>query len=184
VVGLYRIIINKYIINYANCHKLLSNDGITTQELVIDNVDGLFEGISLNARLGRDRLPRIGNAASAAKNLDEYQYIICSEIPSIADSNPYKKELQKYRIVIITSFAKLIPILTSRSDKELEKWNRFAQILLKQISEILLNARANKNTSQKEKYNNQMKAVFDFFDVPEEEVDNILKDIYSPSKKI
>ena len=178
MVGLYRIIINKYIINYANCHKILSSDGITTQELIIDKVDGLFEDISLNVKLERGRLPSIGNTASLAKNLDEYQYIICSEIPSIADSNPYKKELQKYRIIIIASFARLIRILTSRSNKELEEWNCIAQILLKRISEILLNARVNKNTRKDEKLNNQIRTVFDFFGVPEEKVDNILKDIY------
>ena len=71
------------------------------------------------------------STSSIAKNLDEYQYIVCSEVRSLPDSNPFKKELQKYRIIIMTSFAKLIPILSSLgSDKDLQEWNRFAQVLI------------------------------------------------------
>ena len=113
MVNLYQIIINKYIINDIKCHKLLSKDGITTQDLIIDKVEGLFEGIQVNTKSQRSLLPGIGIASGIVKNLDEYQYIICSEIRSIPDTNAYKKELQKSRIAIITSFAKLIPILHS-----------------------------------------------------------------------
>src|SRR5205085_881137 len=132
MVNIYQIIINKYIINDIKCHKLLSKDGITTQDLIIDKVDGLFEGTLINTKSQRALLPSIGNASGIMKNLDEYQYIICSEIRLISDINSYKKELQKYRITIIASFAKVIPILHSRSDQGLKKWNSFAQILLTQ----------------------------------------------------
>jgi len=129
--NLCQIIVNKYIINDIKCHKLLSKDGITTQDLVIDKIEGLFEGISVNVKLQRSRFASIGSTSSIAKNLDEYQYIVCSEVRSLPDSNPFKKELQKYRIIIITSFAKLIPILSSLgSDKDLQDWNRFAQVLI------------------------------------------------------
>jgi hypothetical protein len=111
------------------------------------------------------------------KNLDEYQYIVCSEIRSIPDTSPYKKELQKYRITIIASFAKLIPILRSRFDEDLKKWNYFAQILLTQISEMLVKARLNRNKYDKSN-SNLMKSMFDYFDVPEKEVDSILQSIY------
>jgi hypothetical protein len=110
--------------------------------------------------------------------LDEYQYIVCREIRSIPDINPYKKDLQKYRVLIISSFAKLIPILASlRSDKNLQEWNRFAQILLTQVSETLVKARVNHKrydgTNSK-----LMSSAFDFFGVPEEEVDRILQSVY------
>ena len=55
-------------------------------------------------------LPAIGDVASAAKNLDEYQFLICSLVPSLPDSNPSKMELQKYRVAIIAAFAKLVPL--------------------------------------------------------------------------
>ncbi len=83
----------------------------------------------------RSRFSGIGSTSSIAKNLDEYQYIICSEIQYLPDTNLFKKELQKYRIIIMASFAKLIPILSSQgSDTDLEEWNQFAQVLLTQVS--------------------------------------------------
>jgi hypothetical protein len=175
---LCQVIINKYIINDIKCRKLLSKDGITTQDLVIDKVDGLFEGIFVNTKIERRTLLGIGSTSGITKNLDEYQYIVCSEIPSIPDANPYKKELQKYRIIIIASFAKLIPILYSRSDEDLQKWNYFAQILLTQISETLVKARLNKYDKSNNNNNNFLKSMFDYFNIPEKHVDNLLQSIY------
>ena len=177
MVDLCQIIINKYIINDLKCHKLSSKDGITTQDLVIDKVEGLFEGIFMNTKIERGRLLGIGNTSGITKNLDEYQYIVCSEIRSIPDANPYKKELQKYRIIIIASFVKLIPILYSRSDKDLQKWNYFAQILLTQVSETLVKARLNKYDKANNN-NNFVKPMFDYFNIPEKHVDTILQSIY------
>jgi hypothetical protein len=93
------------------------------------------------------------------------------------DANPYKKELQKYRIIIIASFVKLIPILYSRSDKDLQKWNYFAQILLTQVSETLVKARLNKYDKANNN-NNFVKPMFDYFNIPEKHVDTILQSIY------
>src|SRR5215469_12619591 len=92
----YYRIINMYITNDRKCHKLLSNDGITSPVLTIDKVEGLFEGITVNVKFQKTRFASIGNTSSLAKNLDEYQYIVCREIRSIPDINPYKKDLQKY----------------------------------------------------------------------------------------
>jgi hypothetical protein len=110
--------------------------------------------------------------------LDEYQYIVCSEIRSIPDINPHKRELQKYRVLIIASFTKLIDILTSlSSERNLQEWNRFAQILLTQVSETLVKLRFNQKrhdgTNSK-----LMSSAYDFFGVPEEEVDRILQTVY------
>ena len=175
--NLSQIIVNKYIINDIKCHELLSKDGVTTQDLVIDNVS--FQDISVNIKLQRSRFPSIGSTSSIAKNLDEYQYIVCSEVRSLPDSNPFKKELQKYRIIIMTSFAKLIPILSSLgSDKDLQEWNRFAQVLLTQVSETLHKTRVNQKGYEKSN-SKALKSAFDFFGISEEEVDNILQNIYS-----
>jgi hypothetical protein len=64
MVRLLQAIVNKHISTVQKCHKLLSKDGITTQELVIDRLDGLFEGISVNIKLQRTRLANIGYTAS------------------------------------------------------------------------------------------------------------------------
>lgn len=174
----YFRIINRYIINDIKCHKLLSKDGITSQDLIIDRIDGLFEGVAVNVRFLRNSMASIGSTTSIAKNLDEYQHIVCSEIRSIPDSNPYKKDLQKYRVLIIASFAKLATILASlRYDKHLQEWNHFAQVLLTQISDTLVRARGNQKrydgTNSK-----LVSSAFDFFDVQEEEVDRMLQAVY------
>jgi hypothetical protein len=167
-----------YITNDRKCHKLLSNDGITSPVLTIDKVEGLFEGITVNVKFQKTRFASIGSTSSFAKNLDEYQYIVCREIRSIPDINPYKRDLQKYRVLIISAFAKLIPMLASlSSDKNLQEWNRFAQILLTQVSETLVKARVNH-----ERYDGTnsklMSSVFEFFGVPEEEVDRLIQSVY------
>lgn len=174
----YSRIINRYIINEIKCHKLLSKDGITSQDLVIERIEGLFEGIAVDVKFQRNKVASIGSTSSIAKNLDEYQFIVCSEIRSIPDSNSYKKELQKYRVLIIASFVKLIPILASlTTDKDLQEWNHFAQVLLTQISETRFNARVNQKrydgTNSK-----LVRSAFDFFGVPEEEVDRLLQAVY------
>jgi hypothetical protein len=86
--------------------------------------------------------------------------------------------LQKYRVLIVASFAKLISILASlTSDKDLQEWNHYAQVLLTQISETRFNARVNQKrydgTNSK-----LVRSAFDFFGVPEEEVERMLEAVY------
>ena len=99
----------------SSCSKLLSGDGITTSDLTIKGVHGIFGPVSIDARSAKKGVPAIGDVASAAKNLDEYQFLICSMVPSLPDSNPSKMELQKYRVAIIAAFAKLVPLLLLKS---------------------------------------------------------------------
>ena len=177
--NLCQIIVNKYIINNIKCHKLLSQDGITTQDLVIGKIEGLFESITVNVKSHRSRFASIGGTTSVAKNLDEYQYIVCSEIRSLPDSNAFKKELQKYRIIIMASFARLVRILYSLgSDKDLHEWNLFAQVLLTHVSETLRKTRANQKGYERSN-STTLRPAFDFFGISEEEVDNMLQNIYS-----
>jgi hypothetical protein len=181
---LLQAIVNKHIATVQKCRKLLSKDGITTQELVIDRLDGLFEGISANIKLQRTVLANIGQTATIAKNLDQYQFIICSEIPSMQDNNPFKLQLQKYRIAIIASFVKLVPLLrTLNSDKDLQKWNSFAYILLTEASETVVKARTNQKEVTKSYNNNniRLKEALNFFDVPENEIDHELESMYYDS---
>ena len=180
MVRLLQAIINKHISTVQRCRKLLSKDGITTQELVIDRLDGLFEDVSVNIKLQRTILANIGHTATIAKNLDQYQFIICSEIPSMHDSNPLKLQLQKYRIAIIASFVKLIPLLrTLNSDKDLQRWNSFANILLTEVSETLVKARSHQKEVRKSNNNNiRLKETLDFFGLTEKEIDHQLEAMY------
>ena len=183
MVRLIQAIVNKHISTVHKCHKLLSKDGITSQELVIERLDGLFDGITANIKVQRTILANIGHTATIAKNLDQYQFIICTEIPSMHDSNPLKLQLQKYRIAIIASFVKLVPLLSSlNSDKDLEKWNSFANILLTEASETVVKARTNQKEVRKSySINVRLKEALDFFGVPEKEIDHELESMYYAS---
>ena len=84
----------------------MSKDGITTQELAIEKVDGIFDSIQMDVRPD-STLPLIVRACGILKNLDDYQYIVCSEVRGLPDSNPYKKILQKYRVAIVARICKV-----------------------------------------------------------------------------
>jgi hypothetical protein len=172
------IIINKLITNDRKCHKLLSKDGITARYLVIDRLPGIFEGIAIDIDFQRSKMKSISRMVTITKNLDEYQFIICSEIRNMSDSNPYKKQLQKYRVLTIASFATLVYVLSSlENDQALQEWNYFAQILLTRISETRLEAYSN----QKQRNNITRKPispVFDFLGIHEDDIDCILGSIY------
>jgi hypothetical protein len=115
---------------------------------------------------------------STAKNLDDYQYKICLEIPSIPDSDPLKLQLQKFRIAIIASFAILVMgIKSSDAEDELQKWNSFATILLKKTSEFVSNLRTNKGTI--ENYDDShLSEAFAFFKVPRDDMEKALANLY------
>lgn len=180
--GSHSLIINKLIINDRKCQRLLLKDGITTRHLVIDRLVGIFDGITVDVVSHGSRLNSIGRTVSIAKNLDEYQFIICSEITNIPDNNIYKIELQKYRVLIIASFARLVHLLSSLNDEALREWNHFAQILLTKISETRLKARAN----QKPRYDIPRKPIsslFDFLGVAEDEIDRMIGSIYEVNRQ-
>jgi ferritin len=178
MVSLYisRIVLNVVVsrlVSDSRCSKLLTGDGITTFELNIKGMRGIFDSISVDARQIRRDIQEIGEASSTAKNLDEYQFLICSLVPSLPDSNPSKLQLQKCRIAIIASFAKLVALLKEIQRDSLAQWNKFAKLLLEETSDAYVKAKSNAQlqlTSHKE--------VFDFFNVPEDKIDAALRVLY------
>ena len=194
--SLVQQIIYKYITSGIKCTKVLAEDGITTKELVISQLDGLSREMSVNINLLRGKYPNITRTASIAKNLDEYQFLVCREISSIPDFDPLKIQLQKYRVGVIAAFAKLVAILEDADNlsAELEKWNSFANSLLVETSETLLKAR--NKMKKKEGHNNdsnssdqfqagysqqnlRIKEALNFFGVPENDIDEELIRVYS-----
>jgi hypothetical protein len=194
--SLVQQIIYKYITSGIKCTKVLAEDGITSKELVISQLDGLSREISVNINLLRGKYPNITRTASIAKNLDEYQFLVCREISSIPDFDPLKIQLQKYRVGVIAAFAKLVAILEDADNlsAELEKWNSFANSLLVETSETLLKAR--NKMKKKEGHNNdvnssdqfqagysqqnlRIKEALNFFGVPENDIHEELIRVYS-----
>ena len=194
--SLVQLIIYKNITSGIKCTKVLAEDGITSKELVISQLDGLSREMSVNINLFRGKYPNITRTASIAKNLDEYQFLVCREISSIPDFDPLKIQLQKYRVGVIAAFAKLVAILEDADNlsAELEKWNSFANSLLVETSETLLKAR--NKMKKKEGHNNdsnssdqfqagysqqnlRIKEALNFFGVPENDIDEELIRVYS-----
>lgn len=176
--SLLDLIIQRLFHYSSKCRRIISSDGITTQNFSIDNFKGIFEGITIDAELSRRNLLSLGNTMSTAKNLDDYQYKICLEIPSIPDSDPLKLQLQKFRIAIIASFAILVMgIKSSDAEDELQKWNSFATILLKKTSEFVTNLRTNKGTV-KNYDDSHLSEAFAFFKVPRGDMEKALANLY------
>jgi hypothetical protein len=137
---------------------------------------GIFEPVSIDARSTKKSVPAVGDVASAAKNLDEYQFLICSLVPSLPDSNPSKMELQKYRVAIIAAFAKLVPmllLLKSMRQDDLVQWSKHAKALLEETSDTYLKANSNSNLQIA-----SHKDVFEYFEVPVDKVQVALRAFY------
>lgn len=149
---------------------MLSGDGITTVDFTVSALAGIFEGIAIDARSARKANPALGETFGTAKNLDEYQYRICALLPTLADSNPSKIQLQKYRVGIIASFAKLVAALKSGTITE---WNGHARELLVEASDAYVAA-----TSGRKMPEPKIGAAMAFFGVPEEQADRALRSMY------
>jgi hypothetical protein len=159
-----------------DCGKLLTGDGITTSNLSVKGMQGIFDAISVDTKIVKKGMPRIGETASLAKNLDEYQFLVCSLIPSLPDSNPFKLQLQKYRIAIIASFIKLVAALKQiqqNADSMLIEWNKYAKLLLEETSETYVKSKSNATLQL-----SSNKDTFEFFEAPADKIDMALKRIY------
>jgi hypothetical protein len=154
----------------AKCRKLLAGDGVTTPDFTLVALAGVFEGVSFDARAARKEMPALGEAFGIAKNLDEYQHRICSLVPSLADSDPAKVRLQKYRVGIIAAFAKLATLVRTG---EVSEWNRHARLLLEEAS----NAYVASGSGQKP-YAASIAGALAFFGLQEDAVDRALASMY------
>ena len=161
------------VLTQSKCSRLLSGDGVTTSELAINGFSGIIDRVSIDCRTAKAVVPAVGEAASIAKNLDEYQFLICSLVPALPDSEPSKLELQKYRVVISAAFAFLASNLKEIRADNLEKWNSHARLILQETSEAYLKAKSNAKLRV-----SVHKDAFAFFGVPDEKIESALKEFY------
>src|SRR5919202_2858074 len=167
--SLLNLIISHHLDGFR-CSKLLSGDGITTSDFTIKGAHGIFGPASIDVRSAKKSMPAIGDVASAAKNLDEYQFLICSLVLSLPDSSLSKMELQKYRVAIIAAFTKLVRLLKNMRQDDLMQWSRQAKALLEEASDAYLKAKSNPNL-----HIALHEEVFEYFEVPEEKVQEALR---------
>lgn len=154
------------------CRKFLIGDGITTPDFAINTFQGVFEGLSIDARAAKKGSPALADAFSVSKNLDEYQYKICALVPSLPDSS-VKIVLQKYRIAIAAAFAKLVSVI-KHDQGSLQTWTRHARSLLVEASDAYVAAAAGSSSSQKPKIGE----AFAYFGLQESDVDKALSSAY------
>lgn len=156
------------VLSQTKCSRFLAGDGITTPAFTITPFHGVFEGLSIDARVAKKSSPAFGEAFSVAKNLDEYQYKICALVPSLADS-PVKVMLQKCRIAIAAAFAKLVSLI--RTDQAaLSAWTGHARLLMVESSDAYVASTASTPRIHAPKIADALA----FFGLPEGEVDRVL----------
>jgi hypothetical protein len=176
-------LVYKYILeNIAQgslCRKILDKDGINSSDLIVSRLPKIFDELVINMKSARIKTPKIGDTASIAKNLDEYQYLICSEVSSTPDQNPIKLELQKCRIAIIACFAKLIEVLKLfNGEHELELWNSLAQLILIKSSETLAIARTKQYTPRRSVKENDISNALNYFGIVESDLETDIRKLY------
>ena len=162
------------------CRRLLDKDGINSPDLIVSRLPKIFDELVINMKSARIKTPKIGDTASIAKNLDEYQYLICSEVSSIPDHNPIKIALQKYRISIIACFAKLIEVLKHfNREHELELWNSLAKLILIKSSETFAIARTKQSAPRGSVKEDDLSNALNYFGIVEKDLETDLRKLYS-----
>lgn len=154
----------------TKCKKFLAGDGVITPDFTLVSLAGVFEGVSFDARAAKKQAPALGEAFGVAKNLDEYQHRICNLVPSLADSDPAKVQLQKYRVGIIASFARLAELVKTG---DVTEWNRHARLLLEEASNAYV-----ASGSGSKPYAASIKGALAFFGLQEDAVDRALAVMY------
>lgn len=130
-------LINKYLLSSTNCKKFLVKDGITSSYFEIESNPGFFTKTRLDVTSLKNSCPQIGKSLSILKNFDHYQYVICTLIPNIADTDPFKKVLQKIRFMIISSLTKFFQLLQNNNYDQIEYWNFLSKQFLEVVAETV-----------------------------------------------
>ncbi|HSF00882.1 MAG TPA: hypothetical protein VLA48_08320 [Nitrososphaeraceae archaeon] len=129
--------INNFLFSSNQCKKFIVKDGITSSYFEIERNPDFFTKTRLEVISIKKKHPQIGESLSILKNFDHYQYLICTLIPNIADTDPFKKVLQKIRFMIISSITKFIHLLNSNNFQQFEYWNFISKKLLKVVAETV-----------------------------------------------
>jgi hypothetical protein len=171
-------LINKYLLSSTNCKKFLVKDGITSSYFEIENNPGFFIKTRLDVISLKNRCPQIGKSLSILKNFDYYQYVICTLIPNIADTNPFKKVLQKIRFMIIFSFTKFFQLLDSNNFDQIEYWNFLSKKFLELVAETVNYFRQGAKFGEVLNDFELDDELFIYFKLDREKIDKVLDQFY------
>lgn len=112
-------------------------DGITSSYFEIETNPGFFSKTKYDISSLKNVFQQIGESMSILKNFDYYQYLMCTIIPDISDTNPFKKVFQKVRFMIICSFTKFIFLLQLKDYETIKEWNIFSKKILELVADIV-----------------------------------------------
>ena len=112
-------------------------DGITSSYFEIETNPGFFSKTKYDIISLKNVFQQIGESMSILKNFDYYQYLMCTILPDIADTNPFKKVFQKVRFMIICSFTKFIFLLQVKDYETIKEWNIFSKKILELVADIV-----------------------------------------------
>jgi hypothetical protein len=174
------MIINDYLYLYdpKKCKKFIIKDGINTDFFLIEKNNGIINEIKFHVISKKKVLLSIGKSISLIKNLDHYQNLICITLPDIPDTNPYKREFQKLRILIIGAFSKLAQIIHLPEVNEIDKWNSMSASLLDTVSNTVVWYRSKQTIEQSEDRSDKFLSLFEFFKLDIKKINYALDYLY------
>jgi hypothetical protein len=181
-------IISNIVLYSKNCSRLLEYDGISSRVFLLKGFDNKKVIHIKDVKILRNTIPSAGLALTLIKNFDEYQFIICNYVPRLNDDNVFKIKFQKIRILVFLFFYRLSQMLMEKKISEtLDIWIKEANLLLVEVSQIILefreylqNSAVNNSNSDLSLINNVKlkKDYFSFFNLDEKTIDKEIFSIY------
>ena len=167
-----------YLYDFEKCKKFIIKDGINTDLFIVEKDNSVIKEIKFHVKTKKKEVITIGKSISLMKNLDHYQNLICINLPEILDNNPYKRELQKLRILIIAAFSKFSKIVSLSQANIIEKWNDKSTILLTVVSNLMVSYSSRESLDSKDITGNTYKSLYEFFELDIKKIDEALNFLY------
>lgn len=136
------IMISHILSNSKPCKKQLEFDGISSNRFILRNQSGKLLLSIKNVPTLKDKILGLGNSITIVKNFDEYQYLLCSHVPTLNDGSIWKFKFQKIRILIYLYIDKLTRLVVDDQtpklrDTALDTLNKTGNEILLETSEII-----------------------------------------------
>lgn len=136
------ILISHILSNSKLCKKQLEFDGISSNRFILRNQSGKLLLSIKNVPTLKDKIPGLGNSITIVKNFDEYQYLLCSQVPTLNDNSVWKFKFQKIRILIYLYIDKLTRLVVDDQPPKLrctalDTLNKTGNGILLETSEII-----------------------------------------------
>lgn len=136
------MLISRILSSSKPCKKQLEFDGISSNRFILKDQSGKLLLSIKNVPTLKDKIIGLGNSITIVKNFDEYQYLLCSQVPTLSDQSIWKFKFQKIRVLIylyldkLTSYLVINPAPNIR-ENVLGNLNRTGNAILLETSELI-----------------------------------------------